>query len=42
MSFPLAGPEGDEEPSGESPPPDSDPFSDAECGKTWAGVSTQN
>jgi hypothetical protein len=33
----VAGPEGGEEPSGESPPPDSDPFSDAEFAKVLLG-----
>jgi hypothetical protein len=42
MSFTVAGPEGDEESSGKSPPPDSDPFRDAECGETCAGLSIQN
>ena len=37
----MAGPERDEEPSGKSPPPDSDPFSAAEFGKIWAGWSRE-
>src|SRR5262249_49403570 len=38
----IAGSGGGEEPSGvRSPPPDSDPFSDAQFGKTCVGLSRQ-
>ncbi len=39
IDFEVAGPERDEEPSGKSPPPESDPFSDAECGEDYGSQS---
>jgi hypothetical protein len=47
LSFPrsidlwIAGPEETKNPAGESPPPDSDPFSDAELGHDLGRVSMQ-
>jgi hypothetical protein len=37
----LQGPEEAKNPAGESPPPDSDPFEDAEFGENYANLSRQ-
>ena len=37
----VCGSRGGEEPSGEDPPPDSNPFSDAQFGKNLASLSSQ-
>jgi hypothetical protein len=37
----IAGPEETKNPAGKSPPPDSDPFSDAEFGENLADLSSQ-
>ena len=37
----IAGPEEAKNPAGKGPPPDSDPFSDAEFGKNLANLSRQ-
>jgi hypothetical protein len=42
MSFAVARPEGDENLAGKSPPPDSDPFSDAEFGKISSGCQASS
>jgi hypothetical protein len=38
----VAGPEGAKNLAGESPPPDSNPFGDAESGKNLATLSSQS